>query len=59
MLCLLIEERVAEGAIRPWSKTTARLSWYDRIIDEVASSHGFSTSVPVKELGKKAMDIIL
>ncbi|OGE77987.1 MAG: excinuclease ABC subunit A [Candidatus Doudnabacteria bacterium RIFCSPHIGHO2_01_FULL_46_14] len=50
---------LAEGAIRPWSKTTARLSWYDRIIEDVAVAYGFSASNPVKELEKKALDIIL
>ncbi len=50
---------LAEGAIRPWSKTTARLSWYDRIIDDVATAHGFSANVPVKTLNKKFLDIIL
>ncbi len=50
---------LAEGAIRPWSKTTARLSWYDRIIEDVAAAYGFSANAPVKELDKKAMDIIL
>ena len=27
---------LAEGAIRPWSKTTSRLSWYSRILQAVA-----------------------
>jgi len=50
---------LAEGAIRPWSKTTARLSWYDRIIEDVAAAHGFSASVPVKQLEKKYLGIVL
>ncbi|TSA44888.1 excinuclease ABC subunit UvrA [bacterium] len=50
---------LAEGAIRPWSKTTARLSWYDRILAAVADEYEFSVSVPVKELQKKYIDIIL
>ena len=50
---------LAEGAIRPWSKTTARLSWYDRIIEEVAQRHDFSTSVPASALTKKNLDIVL
>src|SRR5581483_7676165 len=27
---------LAEGAIRPWSKTTSRMSWYSRILEAVA-----------------------
>jgi excinuclease ABC subunit A len=50
---------LAEGAIRPWSKTTARLSWYDRILENVAEDHGFSTMEPVKNLEKKFINIVL
>ena len=50
---------LAEGAIRPWSKTTARLSWYDQVIQHIASEYGFSTSIPVKDLDKKYLEIIL
>ena len=50
---------LAEGAIRPWSKTTARLSWYDRILEAVGEAFGFSTDVPVKDLPQKYIDLIL
>ncbi len=50
---------LAEGAIRPWSKTTARLSWYDRILEEVAQDHGFSTMEPVKNLDQKYINLVL
>lgn len=50
---------LAEGAIRPWSKTTSRVSWYARILESLAHEYGFSVSVPVKDLPKKAIDIIL
>lgn len=50
---------LAEGAIRPWSKTTSRVSWYARILESLAAEYGFSVSVPVKDLPKKAIDIIL
>lgn len=50
---------LAEGAIRPWSRTTARLSWYDRILEEVAEVHGFSVLEPVKNLPQKYIDIVL
>jgi excinuclease ABC subunit A len=50
---------LAEGAIRPWSKTTSRLSWYSRILQAVAKEYGFSLNTPVKDLPKKFVDIIL
>ena len=50
---------LAEGAIRPWSKTTSRLSWYSRILQAVAKSYGFSVNTPIKDLPKKFIDIIL
>ncbi len=50
---------LAEGAIRPWSKTTSRLSWYSRILQAVAKEYGFSLHTAVKDLPKKFIDIIL
>ncbi|MCC7356358.1 MAG: excinuclease ABC subunit UvrA [Candidatus Doudnabacteria bacterium] len=50
---------LAEGAIRPWSKTTSRLSWYSRIVQAVADAYGFSANTPVKDLPKKYLDVIL
>jgi excinuclease ABC subunit A len=50
---------LAEGAIRPWSKTTSRLSWYSRILEAVAKAYGFTTNTPIKDLPKKYTDIIL
>lgn len=50
---------LGEGAIRPWSKTTSRLSWYSRILQAVATEYGFSINVPVKDLSQKFIDIIL
>lgn len=50
---------LAEGAIRPWSKTTSRITWYNRMLSAVAEAYGFSMSVPVNKLPKTAMDVIL
>jgi len=50
---------LAEGAVRPWSKTTSRLSWYGRILHAVAKEYGFSVNIPVKDLPKKYLDVIL
>ncbi len=50
---------LAEGAVRPWSKTTSRLSWYGRILEAVAKEYGFSVSTPIKDLPNKYLDVIL
>ncbi len=50
---------LAEGAIRPWSKTTSRMSWYSRVLEAVAKVHNFSVNTPVKDLPKKAIDAVL
>ncbi len=50
---------LAEGAIRPWSKTTSRLSWYSRVLEALAREYGFSVNIPVKNLAKKDIDAIL
>lgn len=50
---------LAEGAIRPWSKTTSRMSWYSRMLAAVAKEFGFSVDVPVKDLSQKNIDVIL
>ncbi len=50
---------LAEGAIRPWSKTTSRLTWYGRIIEAVAKEYGFSVHTPIKDMPQKFIDVIL
>ncbi len=50
---------LAEGAIRPWSKTTARVSWYIKLLDAVGKQFGFSVNTKVKDLPQKALDIIM
>ncbi len=50
---------LAEGAIRPWSKTTSRMSWYNRVLDAVAKDFGYSANVAVRDLPKKVVDAIL
>ncbi|MBA7490350.1 UvrABC system protein A [subsurface metagenome] len=48
---------LAEGAIRPWAKTS-HLTWYTRILEEVAKEHNFSVDAPVSELSKKDLNIV-
>jgi len=50
---------LAEGAIRPWSRTATNQSWYFRILAAVAKRYKFSISVPVKQLTKKQLDVVL
>jgi excinuclease ABC subunit A len=50
---------LAEGAVRPWSKTTSRVSWYFRILEAVAKEYGFSMHTPVKALPQKFIDVVL
>jgi len=50
---------VAEGAIRPWARTSANQAWYIRFLEKVAEAHGFSLDVPVEKLTKNQLDIIL
>ncbi len=50
---------LAEGAIMPWSATTSHLTWYNRILEAVASQYGFSMHTPIKKLTAEQMQIVL
>ena len=50
---------LAEGAIRPWTKTTSRLTWYTRLLEAVAQQYGFSLDVPVSEMKPAELRIVL
>ncbi|MCD4761147.1 excinuclease ABC subunit UvrA, partial [bacterium] len=50
---------LAEGAIRPWSRTAANQGWYNAILEAVAKKYKFSTRTAVAKLSKKQVDIIL
>lgn len=50
---------LAEGAIIPWSATTSHLTWYNRILEAVAKSEGFSMNVPIKKLNDDNVQTIL
>ena len=49
---------ISEGAIRPWSRTTQRMSWYTKLLESVAKLHKFDLNVPVEKLSKASFDII-
>jgi excinuclease ABC subunit A len=48
-----------EGAIMPWSRSSMTGTWYFRILEGAAKKHGFRTDVPVRELTKKQLDVVL
>ncbi len=50
---------IAQGAIRPWSRTSANQTWFQRILEQVAKKYGFSLNQSVSELKKSHLDIIL
>ena len=50
---------LAEGAIRPWTKTTSRMTWYYDMLESVSKQYKFSMNAPVSKLSAQALDIIL
>ncbi len=50
---------LAEGAIRPWSRTISNQTWYYRILEAMARAQGFSVNVPVAQLTKQQLDKVL
>ena len=50
---------LAEGAIMPWSATTSHLTWYNRILEQVAHTYKFSMNVPVSKLSDEALTLVL
>ncbi|PWB38937.1 MAG: excinuclease ABC subunit UvrA [Parcubacteria group bacterium] len=50
---------LAEGAIRPWSRTATNQNWYNAVLEAVAKKYKFSTRVPISQLTKKQMELIL
>jgi excinuclease ABC subunit A len=50
---------ISEGAIRPWSRTTSRLTWYTRLLQSVADHFGFSLNAPVTEMKPQDLRLVL
>ncbi|HEX7259917.1 MAG TPA: excinuclease ABC subunit UvrA [Candidatus Saccharimonadia bacterium] len=50
---------IAEGAIRPWSRTTARVTWYTRMLGAVAKQYGFDITIPVSQMKPADLKVIL
>lgn len=49
---------IAEGAIRPYNRVNND-AWYMKRLAEVARVNGFSVQVPVKDLTKEQLDMVL
>ncbi|MEK7170981.1 MAG: excinuclease ABC subunit UvrA, partial [Patescibacteria group bacterium] len=49
---------LAEGAIRPWSRTTSHSNWYQKTLNTLSSKYHFSLDTPVGELPEAIMNII-
>ncbi len=50
---------VLEGAIRPWVRNTSNSPWYFAILEVAAKNHKINLEIPIKELDKDALRIIL
>jgi excinuclease ABC subunit A len=50
---------LAEGAIVPWSATTSKLAWYNKILEQVAEKYGFSMNTAVQDLEEEHLGILL
>lgn len=50
---------LAEGAIRPWSRSTSFDSWYLKVMEEVASIHAVPMNVTWEQMDEEKQNIVL
>lgn len=50
---------ISEGAIRPWSRTTSRMTWYAKLLEAVADKYKFSLNEPVEKLSEKDLRVLM
>ena len=50
---------IAEGAIRPWAKSTSRMNWYTKLLEAVAEHFKFDLNTPVLEMTSDNLRVIL
>lgn len=50
---------LAEGAVRPWSRSTNQSSWNQKKLRELSERYSFSLNTPVGKLSKKIRETIL
>ena len=50
---------IAKGALLAWSRMPMEESWRSRIVEAVAKAHGWSVTVPVRDLPPEALQYLL
>ena len=50
---------LSEGAVLPWSATSSHLTWYNKILQEVAKKYKFSIDKPVEDLTEEQLKLVL
>ncbi len=50
---------LAEGAIRPWAKTTSRMNWYTKLLEGVSRTMGIPLDIPVADMKPADLRVIL
>jgi excinuclease ABC subunit A len=50
---------LAEGAIRPWAKTTSRMNWYSKLLEGLSRTTGIDLDIPVVEMKPADLRIVL
>ncbi len=50
---------IAQGAIRPWSRTSANQTWYLRILEQVGKHYKFTIHQPLSTFTKKQLQALL
>ncbi|MCJ7490836.1 MAG: excinuclease ABC subunit UvrA [Dehalococcoidia bacterium] len=50
---------LSQGALQPWARAGTISGWYYRLVEAMATKHGFSTHVPVKDLKTEDIDKLL
>lgn len=51
---------IAQGGVVPWVRATGEGSaWYTALLEGVAAKYGFSLDVPVKDLPREVLDVVL
>ena len=59
---LIIQDKslsLSQGAVVPWSRSGPQSSWQYRILKTLASEHGFSLDLPVKDLPDEVFQLIM
>lgn len=50
---------LAEGAIRPWSRSASSSYWYLAILEKVGRKYRFDLNTPVKQISEQNINIVL